>query len=367
MAASTEEKTEQPTPRRRQEARAKGQVARSQDLTAAVLLLTGFLSLALVGPRMWHMFLAITRAGFQGDMSFRASDLPPFGAAVAVEAFKHVAPFLVILFLAMLIALLSQVGLLFTLTPLIPSLAKINPLSGIKRLLSLRSLMLAVVNIGKLLVVGTVAYFTLAGSADAIIFALTFGFQELFSLGSSLMFELGVRLAVALLLLAFLDYAWQRYQRERDLRMTKEEVKDELRSMEGDPQVKRRRREVQLRLAMQRLQRDVPTADVVVTNPTHLAIAVSYNADSMMAPKVVAKGADYMALRIRQIAVSFGIPIVERKPLARALYESVEVGEYIPERLFQAVAEILAYVYELTGRKSWGLERRSDPVGVPQG
>ena len=132
--------------------------------------------------------------------------------------------------------------------------------------------------------------------------------------------------------------------------MTKEEVKDEFRNMEGDPKIKARRREVQLQLAMQRLRKDVPTADVIVTNPTHLAIAIRYDDKNMPAPKVVAKGADYMALRIRQVAAEFGIPIVERKPLARAMYDNVEVGQFIPENFYRAIAEILAYVYELAGR-----------------
>jgi flagellar biosynthetic protein FlhB len=152
------------------------------------------------------------------------------------------------------------------------------------------------------------------------------------------------------LVTALLDFAWQRYRHERDLMMTREEVRDELRNMEGDPAVKRRRRQLQMQLAMHRLRKDVPKSDVVVTNPTHFAVAIQYNADSMIAPRVVAKGADYAALRIRQIALRHGIPIVERKPLARALFDAVEVGQYIPERFYRAIAEILAYVYELTGR-----------------
>jgi len=159
-----------------------------------------------------------------------------------------------------------------------------------------------------------------------------------------------MKLSIALLILALLDYAWQRFRHERDLRMTKEEVKDELRRMEGDPHIKRRRRQLQLQLAMQRLRKDVPKADVVVTNPTHLAVAIAYDSGTMMAPKVVAKGADEIALRIRQIAAECGIPVVERKPLARALYEAVEVGQYIPENFYRAIAEILAYIYELAGR-----------------
>ena len=350
MPADAEQKTEPATPRRRSEARAKGQVARSQDVTAAVLLLSGFIALAILGPGLWNTLLMITRAGFEGNGVYRAADLPPFAMAVAGEALRRVVPLLLILFVAMLLALYAQIGLLFTLQPLMPSLAKLNPISGIQRLFSIRSVMLAAANFLKLLVVGLVAYLTLKSGADAILFAVTFGFQEVFTLGSALMFDLTMRLGVMLLIVALLDFAWQRFQKERDMRMTKEEVKDELRSMEGDPLIKRRRRGIQLQLAMQRLQQDVPKADVIVTNPTHLAVAISYDSGSMAAPKVVAKGADQVALRIRQIATGLGIPIVERKPLARALFATVEVGDYVPERLYQAIAEILAYVYELTGR-----------------
>ena len=352
MAAFADEKTEPPTPRRRREAREKGQVARSQDLTAAVLLLAGFLGLALLGPGIWHSLLAIVRTGLNAETSVRMADVMPFAGAAAVEALKRILPFLLILFFAMLIALVAQVGLLLTLHPLTPSLAKINPLSGIQRLFSIRSIMLAVINFGKLLLVGLVAYITVIGSASAVVYAFSFEFADVFRLGSSLLFKLGMWLGVALLILALLDFAWQRYRHEQDLKMTKEEVKDEMRSMEGDPKIKQRQRQVQLQLAMQRLRKDVPTADVVVTNPTHVAVAIRYDADTMLAPKVAAKGADQIALRIRQIATEFGIPIVERPPLARALYEAVDVGQYVPQHLYQAIAEVLAYVYELTGRSA---------------
>ncbi len=362
MAGYADDKTESPTPRRRQETRRRGQVARSQDLTAAVLLLSGFLALSFLGPAIWHSLLAMTRAGLTAEPPILLDDVLPFAGAVAVETLMRLGPFLLILFVAMLLALLAQVGLLFTGQPLVPSLSKINPLNGLKRLFSVRSVMLVVANTGKLLVVALVAYVSMSGSAAAIIHAFMFGFHEVFGLGSSLMFELGMRLSAALLILALLDYAWQRHRHERDLRMTKEEVKDEMRSMEGDPLLKRRRREVQLQLAMQRLRKDVPSADVVVTNPTHVAVAIRYDAETMTAPKVVAKGADLIALRIRRLAAEFGIPIVERPPLARALYEAVEVGAYVPERLYLAIAEILAYVYELTGRSH--AARRRDWVGA---
>jgi len=157
-------------------------------------------------------------------------------------------------------------------------------------------------------------------------------------------------LTLVMLILALFDYAYQRYRHERDLKMTKQEVKDELKNMDGDPKIKQRRRRVQMELAMQRLRAAVAKADVVVTNPEHLAIALEYDAERMNAPVVVAKGADYAALRIRQLAAAAGVPMVERRALARAMYDVVRVGQEIPERFYQAIAEILAYVYEVTGK-----------------
>jgi flagellar biosynthetic protein FlhB len=350
MATYADDKTEAPTPRRRMEARSKGQIAKSHDLTSAFLLLVAFGGLYFFGPSLCQALTAMIVAGLSGESSDSLADLRSLASGMGLALVRYLLPLLGGLFLAALVVMLAQVGLLFTWQPLMPSLSKVNPLAGIMRLFSARSAMTALINFVKLLFVGGVAYLTLSGSALAVLSAGSLDFQDIIVLSAALMFELGMKLAAALMVLALIDYLWQRYRHERDLRMTKEEVKDELRSMEGDPQIKRRRRQLQLQLAMQRLRKDVPTADVIVTNPTHYAVAIKYDPDSMEAPKVVAKGADYVALRIRQLASELGIPTVERKPLARALYESVEVGQYIPEKFYRAVAEILAYIYELTGR-----------------
>ncbi|MDO8630521.1 MAG: flagellar biosynthesis protein FlhB [Phycisphaerales bacterium] len=350
MPSYADDKTEAPTPRRRQEARAKGQIARSQDLASAVLLFAAFAGLYFFGPPLIGSLIAMVAAGLSGETPGRLDDLIPFTSAIGLELLRRVGPLLGVLFVVALIVLYAQVGWVFTWQPLMPSFSKVNPLNGIMRLFSARSVMMACINLLKLLFVAFVAYTTLAGSAGVILHAFTFDYHDILVLGGTLLFELGMKLSAALLVLALIDFAWQRYRHERDLRMTKEEVKDELRSMEGDPNIKRRRRQLQLQFAMQRLRKDVPKADVIVTNPTHFAVAIRYDPDAMVAPKVIAKGADYVAIRIRQIAAEFGIPMVERRPLARALYESVEVGQYIPERFYRAVAEILAYIYELTGR-----------------
>ena len=176
------------------------------------------------------------------------------------------------------------------------------------------------------------------------------GFPANFAVAAGIIYNVAWRLAWALLILAAADWLYQKWRFERDIRMTKQEIKDEAKRMEGDQQIKGRRRQLARKMIMQRIHRDVPKADVVITNPTELAIALKYDPETMSAPRVVAKGAGFLAARIRQIAVSNGVPIMERKPLAQALYKTVDVGQDVPPEFYQAIAEILAYVYELAGK-----------------
>ena len=365
MPADEGDKTEPPTPRRRREARQKGQVARSQDLTAVVTLIVGLLVLELTGSRIWGRLLLIMQRSLSDQDLTDPDKAAPYASALFVEISKIVGPMFVIVMVAGIAVLVAQVGLNWTLQPLVPSLNKLNPISGIKRLFSGRSAAMMFINLGKLAIVGGVAYLTLLGSAEQILFASLLGSVNLLGMAAALVFKLGIRVGLVLLILALIDFAYQKYRHEKDLKMTKEEVKDELRSMEGDPVVKQRRRQVPQQLAMQRLRRDVPQADVVVTNPAHLAIAIAYDAETMPAPKVVAKGADYLALRIRQIAAQLSIPIVHRPPLARLIYDEVDTGQYIPEKFYQAIAEILAYVYRLSGKAPVGMEPAGmEPAGA---
>ncbi|HEY3244212.1 MAG TPA: flagellar biosynthesis protein FlhB [Phycisphaerae bacterium] len=344
------EKTEPATPRRRSEARQRGQVPRSHDLTTAVLLLGLLLLLKYFGPGVWRTLLAIVQRGLATSEIDRGQ-LAPFSFTMALDAARAIAPLLGIAFVLALAVTAAQVGWLLTLHPLTPTLAKINPLNGLRRLFSARALVTLALNTIKLALVAGVAWWTIHGQIQAILAAIETDHAVLLARAAGLTYTLGVRLALLLVVLAIVDYVYQRYRHERDLRMTKEEVKEELRRMEGDPVLKRRRRQIQMQLALQRVRSAVPKADVVVTNPTHLAIAIQYDADTMNAPLVVAKGADYLALRIRELAAAHGIPMVERPTLARLMYDAVEVGKEIPSRFYQAIAEILAYVYELTGQR----------------
>jgi flagellar biosynthetic protein FlhB len=351
MADEFGERTEPATPRRRQEARNKGQVAKSQDLPAAIVLLAAIVTIDALGGSIWNSLLSLMQGTLDVPAIPSAGELAPLSLAVFIVGGKAILPFLAVVLAASLAAVYWQVGFLFTWRPVTPSLAKLNPLQGFKRMFSARTAVSALVNVGKVTLLSALAYWTLAAGVKQIIFSLNMDYMRLYAMAAALLIRLALRLAAAMVILALLDYWYQRYRHEKDLRMSKEEIKEELKRMEGDPLMKRRRREVQMRLALQRVQREVPKADVIVTNPTHYAIALRYDPKSMAAPRVVAKGVDWMALRIRQIAAAAGVPIVERRELARMMYDAVEVGQTIPQRFYAAVAEILAYVYELSGRR----------------
>lgn len=351
MPADFEDRTEAPTPRRRQEARAQGQVARSQDLAAAVTLLAGMLFLGWWGPRIWPRMIALVRSALEGEELRDLTSPMILASRLGWELVKLVWPCFLMVSVVVLAALWAQVGWNVTFKPLTPNLDRLNPVNGLTRLVSAHSAMNLLTSLGKLAMVSAVIYVTVAGQLGAILFAGSLSLENLIRGGAILIYRLGVAMGVVLLVLGLADYAYQRFRHERSLRMTKQEVRDELKSMDGDPMVKQRRRRLQLEIMRQRLKRAVPQADMVVTNPTHLAIALKYDAKTMPAPRVVAKGADEVAQMIRQIALACGIPVLERRALVRAMYDHVEIGDYIPEKFYQAVAEVLAYVYRITGRR----------------
>ena len=353
MAEENGDKTEAPTPRRRQEAREQGNVARSQDLSAAVLLLGMLMLLNWYGDGVVKALRAVMGQTLEADS---LADLTPAGAIRdAVKSFTHVGMSLMPLFVGgMLIAIavnLAQVGLHLNTKKLQPNLAALNPIKGLGKLFGGgRGKAQVVISLLKLILVTWTAWSAVGGRIGQIVTAQSLELLPAFALGCELVWDIGIRIGVVLLILALIDYAYQRWRIEQQLKMTKHEVKEEMKRMEGDPKIKSRRRQFALQLLQQKLKKDVPIADVIVTNPTHYAIALKYDAGRNGAPRVIAKGQDFIALRIREIATQAGVPILERPPLARALYKMVDVGHEIPEQFYAAVAEILAYVYELTGK-----------------
>ncbi len=347
------DKTEAPTPRRRQEAREQGNIPRSPDLSAAVLLIGMLVLLKWYGPGLMEAMRALV-AEMLGHASMTHLDpdtvTPSLWFAV-VSAGKALAPLFIGVVLIAVLVNVAQVGLFFNTKRLQPNLAGLNPLKGLGKLFGKSQTLVQLgMNVLKLTLVGFAAYSAVHARLEQSVAVQGLSFGQIFVLGAEIIYAVGIRIGVVLLVLAIIDYVYQRYRVEKELKMTKQEVKEEMRRMEGDPQIKARRRQIAVHMATQRLKKDVPTADVVVTNPTEFAIALKYDPDAMHAPRVVAKGQGTMAARIRKIAIEAGVPILERKPLARTLYKLVEVGHEIPEQFYAAVAEILAYVYELSGK-----------------
>lgn len=347
--AEYDDKTEDPTPRRRQEARERGQVAVSQDLTVAVALLGAMVLLNAFGPGMLRDMLALVRE-IETASDVRMDGLPTWLARLGVATAALVAPFLVALLVITAGGALLQTGALVAWTRLKPDLKNLSPARGLKRLLSVDSLVRVAQSLVKIVVVGSTAYYLIKTELLTLLDATSGTPLTILAMTGAATMTLGLRLALVLLVLALIDWFIQWRKHERGLRMTKQEVRDELRRMDGDPHFKARRRQIQTKLAMQRLALDVPKADVIVTNPTEYAVALSYDEATMAAPRVVAKGCDFLALRIRELASAHHIPIVQRPPLARAIYAAVEVGQEVPPQYYRAIAEVLAYVYRLSGK-----------------
>lgn len=353
MAEDLGDKTEAPTPKRRQEAVDRGNIARSPDLAAAAAVISAMILLKNYGEKLVdalrtlliHTISADSFIDFttNGTMKRLFTDV----ASVALAA----APLCIGLMLIGVIINGLQVGFRFNTKRLQPNFMALNPLKGLGKVFGKgRGPVPMLMNLFKFTVIGALAYQAIADRIGSIVAAQKLEFIQIFGLAAGIIYSIAIRIGLVLFVLALLDYAYQWFKTERDLKMTKQQVKDEMRSMDGDPQIKARRKQIAMDRLKKQIAANVPTADVVVTNPTHYAIALKYDAKTMHAPRVVAKGKDQIALRIREIAIANGIPILERKPLARALYKMVEVGQEIPEQFYSTVAEILAYVWELSGK-----------------
>jgi flagellar biosynthetic protein FlhB len=353
MAEDLGERTEDPTPKRRIEARRDGNIAKSTELSGALALLVGTLLIAVLFFPMLGQFKGLLGTVLDGDKLGNPTDPNEAKTVIdfaALAAARIGAPFLLLMLAAAVLIQFVQVGWLFSPQLLRPRLTQLNPLSGFKRILSLNGLFKASLSIVKTVVVLTVVVFSIWQYRGQIVVLPYLAPLPIVLKVTGIVLNVALRLVAVLLLLGVLDMIYQKWKHTEDLKMTKQQVKDEMRQAEGDPHVKRRRYRMQQQIAMQRIAAAVPRADVVVTNPEHVSVAITYAAQRMSAPTVVAKGADFVALRIRQIALANGIPIVERPPLARALYRQVGVGQEIPPDFYHAVAEILAYVYQLNGK-----------------
>jgi flagellar biosynthesis protein FlhB len=347
------DKTEAPTPKRREEAREQGNIAKSPDLTAAVLLIGGMYMLRWYGTGVLRVLSDTLREMLGSDSLANRSTANldvTFGRAI-YSIGVALTPLLIGMMLIAIVVNMAQTGLNFNFGRLAFNFGALSPVRGWSRLFSGgQGLVKLGMSLLKLSLVGLMAYSAIHGRLAQIVLAQELDFYQIFGLGADILFSIAIRIGMLLFVLALLDFIWQRHRIEKGLKMTKQEVKDEMKSMEGDPKMKGRRRQIAIARMKEQLKKDVPKADVVVTNPTEFAVALRYDPDVMNAPKVIAKGQGYIAARIREIAIENGIPILERKPLARALYKMCNVGQEVPEEYFSAIAEILAYVYELNGK-----------------
>jgi flagellar biosynthesis protein FlhB len=353
MAEDFGNKTEAPTPRRRQEARDAGNFARSPDLVAALVLLGILLLLRNFGPNL----VGAMKSVVSETLDVRSiTNLNPLAAGQQVvvalgRVGRAMLPLMVGVMLIAVLANLLQTGFYYNPGKLMPNFGALNPIKGWNRIfISGQGLFQMLLNALKVSLVGFTAYSAIHGRIELIVSVQQLSFIQIFALGADVVFSIALRIGLLLLVLALLEYAYQKYRIEQQLKMSKEEVKEEMKRMEGDPAVKIRRRQVAIQRHKEWLKKEVPKADVIVTNPTHFSVALKYDSATMHAPRVIAKGSDFLALRIRELAREHGIPILERPPLARAIYRLCNVGDEIPEQFYSAVAEILAYVYELSGK-----------------
>ncbi|MDK2917404.1 MAG: flagellar biosynthesis protein FlhB [Candidatus Petromonas sp.] len=345
------EKTEKATPKRKREAREKGQVLQSKEINSAFVLFFAFLTLNFLGKywtkSIFSFYIKVTGYSSNIDSIFTYKNMNLLLNDTVFVLLRLASPILLVSLVVGLICSYLQVGFLFTTKPLNIKLDRINPFNGFKRLFSLNSIVELIKALIKtsILIYVTISYLIKEYSNILNVFDMSIisTVQYLWKI----VFNLALRSSLVLIALAVLDYLYKKWEYEKELKMSKHEVKEEFKQTEGDPLVKSKIKEKQRQMAMSRMMQDVPKADVVITNPTHFAVALVYDDNIDTAPKVIAKGKDLIAQNIKKIAKTNDIPLVENKPLAQNLFYTVELGEVIPPKLYEAVAEVLAYVYSI--------------------
>jgi flagellar biosynthetic protein FliR/FlhB len=350
---ASEEKTEEATAKKKGDSRKKGQVAKSKDLTLVLgLLAATFLIIALgnyvfekTGEIMTY-FLSQSNTEELTMLSTRK-----FVILAATKLALIIGPFLFIMMITGVVANYMQVGFLFTFETMKPKLSKINPIEGFKRMFSTRSAMQLVKDSIVVIIMFFIGYTYMKDNFTDIINISRVSVNSILPIFLKIVTGIFTRITIAMVVLAAFDFVYQRYMHNKDLKMTKQEVKEEFKQSEGDPQIKGKIRQKQREMSMRRMMQAVPQATVVVTNPTHISVAIKYDDKEMEAPKVVAKGADYMALKIKELAKQNNIPIIENKPLARLMYEKIDIDKEIPYTMYETVAEVLALVYKMNNKK----------------
>ncbi len=352
------EKTEPATAKKLSDARKEGQVAKSREIANALGIMAVFLVLKFWVGVMGNQFLNVFANVYQkipGTVTFWQGEMPQNDIRMVyrymiLQIVIIIAPILIVGFLVAFLSEVAQVGWHPTAKPMMPKFSKLNPLSGFKRIFSVNSLVELIKAIAKIGLVIYICYNYLQDKWNLLFLLYDMPLMQALNLASETMTDLGIRIAAVYLIIAAADFIYQKVKFSRDMRMTKQEIKEEYKQQEGDPQIKGKIRQKMREVSQRRMMQELPQADVVITNPTHYAVAIKYDPKIADAPIVIAKGEDYLAARIKEVARENEIEIVENKPLARMLYANVDVGGAVPPELYQAVAEVLAFVYHLKGR-----------------
>jgi len=352
------DKTELPTDRRRAEAREKGNVARSTDLNAAGHMVAAAAIFFFFGWPLTQSMAELLRSHLAGPgwIQIDTGLVVRHSFDIAKWMLHAMFPVILATVVGALAVNLAQVGFLVAPEALEPKLSRLNPIEGAKRILSVQALAKLAASLAKIVVLVTLAVWYSMAQLPQFLQLIDAETATIASCIGRTIVELSALLAFALIVLALLDYVFQKWKFEQDLKMSKQEVREEMKNMEGDPHIRQRRRDAHRKLAQARELQQVPHADVVITNPTHIAVAIKYDPETTSAPVVIAKGMGEIAHRIRRIAIENNIPVIERKPLARALYRDVKVGQDIPVEMYEVFVEIMAYVYRITGRTPTGLK-----------
>lgn len=358
------DKTEVATPKKREDSRKEGQVCVSQELTKTVILLVGVFFLSMYAPGLTRNLEYALRVILTNAASIEISfdTIPAYSVWLMITIFKSILPAMLTLAVVAYLITFAQVGPLIK--PLKVDIKKLNPISKLKQLGSSKTLVKFVVDFVKLIIISVLVWKTIKKGIPDLMSLADMELRQIMLFTGQFIYWLLIKIFFFIFIVSIFDYAYQKWKYEEDLKMTKQEVQDEIKSREGDPKVKAKIRQIQMQMARQRMFQAIPEADVVITNPIHYAIAIKYDMQSMAAPKVVAKGARNIAQKIKDIARENNVPIVENKPLARALYKSVEIDGDVPEKLYQAVAEILAYVYQLNKQKMSDINKQFEAVNA---
>ena len=344
------DKSEEPTPHKLREAREKGQVAKSKEITVATVLLLSYYLFRYLGEFMWTNLTDSARIilSLIPEATNFSLSLAGYALLIGLRGLAlTVLPLFAIAFAATLIAEAMQTGFVFSMDPLSPKIERLNPLEGLKKMFSLQGFVELIKSLLKIIIVFYIAWYAAKDDLAYIIVLIEGQPWDAIVLGGSIAFKIATRVGLFYIAVAILDYLYRRWEYMRNLKMTKQEVKEEYKRLEGDPLIKQRMRDMQRQVAHQRMMGAVPQADVVVSNPTHIAVAIKYNSSKMKAPKVLAKGERKIAEEIMRIAESHEISIVRNEPLARAIYRTTKINQEVSSELYQAVAEVLAYVYKI--------------------